>query len=193
MDWFYDFWSGGHWNTLYSVLKYSTKKTDMRMDVTNLVLLQLSGSVNGGVENEGFIIKREGNVGNSDTTNTEGSGTPLGTFSFFSRETHTIYQPKLEVVWNDSKWVTGSLSSLTSEDLEDLVLYGRRGLKKQYREDSKIKFRLIGRPLYVEKTFSGLKVMIRVTIRKILTKWKYILSNQRCVYRRCNNSLRKWF
>ena len=40
-----------------------------------------------------------------------------------------------------------------SEDLEDLVIYGR-GLRKQYRENSKIKFRLIGRPLYPEKTFS---------------------------------------
>ncbi len=147
--------SGGHWNTLYSASQvFDQEAADMRMDVTNLVLLQLSGSANGGVENEGFIIKREGNVGNSDTTTAEGSGTPLGTFSFFSRETHTIYQPKLEVVWNDSKWVTGSLSALTSEDLEDLVLYAR-GLKKQYREDSKIKFRLIGRPLYPEKTFSA--------------------------------------
>ena len=128
--------SGGHWNTLYSASQvFDQEAADMRMDVTNLVLLQLSGSANGGVENEGFIIKREGNVGNSDTTTAEGSGTPLGTFSFFSRETHTIYQPKLEVVWNDSKWVTGSLSALTSEDLEDLVLYAR-GLKKQYREDS---------------------------------------------------------
>ena len=45
------------------------------------------------------------------------------------------------------------MSALTSEDLEDLVLYAR-GLKKQYREDSKIKFRLIGSPLYPEKTFS---------------------------------------
>ena len=64
------------------------------------------------------------------------------------------------------KWVTGSLSALTSEDLEDLVLYGR-GLKKQYREDSKIKFRLIGRPLYPEKTFSN-PVMILVYNTKYL-------------------------
>ena len=39
----------------------------MRMDVTELVNLQLSGSVNGGVDNEGFIIKRSGSVGNDDT------------------------------------------------------------------------------------------------------------------------------
>ena len=87
----------------------------MRMDVTELVNLQLSGSVNGGVDNEGFIIKRSGSVGNDDTNTDEGNNTRLGTFSFFSRETHTIYQPKLEVVWNDSKWVTGSLNALSSE------------------------------------------------------------------------------
>ena len=44
-----------------------------------------------------------------DTTLDEGSVTPMGTFSFFSRETHTIYQPKLEAVWDDSVWSTGSL------------------------------------------------------------------------------------
>ena len=147
--------SGGHWYTIHSASQvFNQEAADMRMDVTNLVNLQLSGSVNGGVDNEGFIIKRSGSVGNTDTNTDEGNATHLGTFSFFSRETHTIYQPKLEVVWNDSKWVTGSLNALSSEDLEDLVIYAR-GLKKQYREDSKIKFRLIGRPLYPEKTFSA--------------------------------------
>ena len=147
---------GGHWNTQYSASQvFDQEAADMRMDVTELVNLQLSGSVNGGVDNEGFIIKRSGSVGNDDTNTDEGNNTRLGTFSFFSRETHTIYQPKLEVVWNDSKWVTGSLNALSSEDLEDLVIYAR-GLRKQYRENSKIKFRIIGRPLYPEKTFSAI-------------------------------------
>ena len=73
------------------------------MDVTDIVNRWLSGSI----PNDGFIIKRSGSIANTDTNTDEGNATHLGRFSFFSRETHTIYQPKLEVVWNDSKWVTG--------------------------------------------------------------------------------------
>ena len=75
------------------------------MDVTDIVDKWWSGSYT----NYGFMVKRSGSVGNLDSTLDEGSSTPMGTFSFFSRETHTIYQPKLEAVWDDSVWTTGSL------------------------------------------------------------------------------------
>ena len=78
----------------------------------------------------------------------------FGTFSFFSRETHTIYQPKLEAVWDDSVWTTGSLEALTNTEIEDLRLYPR-SQRDQYKEGSKVKFRVVGRPLYPEKTFSA--------------------------------------
>ena len=59
--------------------------------------------------NYGFIVKRS-NSTEIDTTN-------YGTLSFFSRETQTIYVPKLELKWDDSTWSTGSLSALTDEDI----------------------------------------------------------------------------
>ena len=43
---------------------------------------------------------------------------------------------------------------LTSTELEDVKLYPR-SLRDQYKEDSKVKFRVAGRPLYTEKTFSA--------------------------------------
>ena len=73
---------------------------------------------------------------------------------FFSRNTHTIYPPKLEVVWDDSKWVTGSLSALSSANLEDMNLY-MRGFRPKYKENSKIKFRVIGRERFPERTYSS--------------------------------------
>ena len=57
----------------------------------------------GTIPNDGFMVKRSGSVGNLDTTLDEGTSKQLGTFSFFSRETHTIYQPKF---WDDSVWTT---------------------------------------------------------------------------------------
>ena len=101
------------------------------------------------------MLKRSGSIGNTDSgsTDAEGNTTHYGKFSFFSRETHTVYQPKLEVVWNDSKWATGSLSALSSDNLSDMVFY-MRGFRPEYKENSKVKFRLVGRERYPEATYS---------------------------------------
>ena len=120
------------------------------MDVTDIVW-KWHHSI---IPNEGFMVKRSGSIGNSDANAEEGNTTHYGNFSFFGRETHTIYQPKLEAVWDDSKWNTGSLSPLSNTDLEDIVIY-QRGLRKQYKEKSKTKFRVVGRERYPEKTFSA--------------------------------------
>ena len=122
----------------------------MRMNVTELVDKWLTSTV----PNEGFILKRSGNIGNSDSTLDEGNSIKFGNFSFFSRDTHTIYPPKLEIIWDDSTWATGSLSPLTSANLEDMNLY-MRGLRPKYKESSKIKFRVVGRERFPERTYSA--------------------------------------
>ena len=143
--------SGGTWYEQYeSSQSFNNEPSDVRMDVTNIVW----NWVHGTMPNDGFMVKRSGSVGNLDTTLDEGSSKQLGTFSFFSRETHTIYQPKLEAVWDDSVWTTGSLEALTNTEIEDLRLYPR-SQRDQYKEGSKVKFRVVGRPLYPEKTFSA--------------------------------------
>ena len=60
---------------------------------------------------------------------------------FFSRETHTIFPPKLEVEWDDSSWNTGSLSALSATDLDRLTVYFQN-MKPEYKEKSKVKFRV---------------------------------------------------
>ena len=142
---------GGTW---YSGSGYEASQSfthepkDVRMDVTNIMWKWLSGTIN----NEGFMIKRSGSIGNSDANAEEGNTTQYGNFSFFGRETHTVYQPKLEVVWDDSTWATGSLSALSNTEVEDMVLY-MRGLRPEYKETSKTKFRVVGRARYPEKTY----------------------------------------
>jgi hypothetical protein len=147
------------WNVSSSYdLVYETQ--DIRMDVTDLVNNHIySSSVFG---NQGFIIKRE-NVATSqsahsifDPTTATGSAeydtSILGNLKFFSRETHTIYPPKLEVMWDDSSWNTGSLSELNATELDRLTVYFQN-IKPEYKEKSKVKFRLVGRELYPTRGF----------------------------------------
>ena len=74
--------------------------------------------------------------------------------SFFSRETNTIYPPKLEVEWYDTKFSTGSLDPLTSADLEDPIVY-MKSLRPEYKEKSKVRFRVVGRSRYPTKSYSN--------------------------------------
>ena len=159
---------GGTWFTAsysnqYNVsssfdLVYGT--TDLRIDVTDLVNNQiLSSSFYG---NNGFILKRE-HIPTSQslftafdpataTGSAEHNTEHLGNLKFFSKETHTIYPPKIEVEWDDSQWNTGSLDPLSSTDLERLNVYFK-GIKPEYKEKSKTKFRLVGRELYPTRGF----------------------------------------
>ena len=142
--------SGGTWYNQYEASQsFNNEPSDVRMDVTSIVW----NWVHGDVPNEGFMVKRSGSIGNTDTTLDEGSVTPMGTFSFFSRETHTIYQPKLEKKFGMIQFGQGSLEELTNVELEDPDCI--RSQRESYKEGSKVKFRIVGRPLYLEKLFSG--------------------------------------
>ena len=127
---------------------FTHEPSDLRMDVTDIVWKWLGSTVS----NEGFMLKRSGSMEYS-TTEDEGSTTHYGHFLYFGRDTHTVYQPKLEVVWDDSKWTTGSLSALSNTEVEDMVLY-MRGFRPEYKETSKVKFRVVGRARYPEKSYS---------------------------------------
>ena len=145
--------SGGTWYSgsgYEASQSFTNEPADLRMDVTDITWKWLHSTV----PNEGFMLKRSGSIGNTDSNLEEGNTTRYGQFSFFSRETHTVYPPKLEVVWDDSKWATGSLSALSSANLEDMNLY-MRGLRPKYKENSKIKFRVIARERFPERTYSA--------------------------------------
>ena len=138
----------------------SFDRKDIRADVSDMVNNFIySSSV---YPNNGFIIKREdsGSYGNNPATASfdfdsgqEGDGTRLGNLKFFGRETHTIYPPKLEAVWDDSVWSTGSLSPLTSTDLERLKVYFKN-IRPEYKENTKVKLRIVGRELYPTTAFA---------------------------------------
>jgi hypothetical protein len=142
---------GGAWHEeVYATQSFKYGSDDMRMDVTPIMNKWLDGTY----PNHGFIIKRSGSFENLNTNVDEGSQDKLGNFKFFSRQTHTIYPPKLEVEWFDTKWSTGSLNALSSTELEDLSFY-MKSLRPEYKEKSKVKFRLVGRAKYPTKSFSN--------------------------------------
>ena len=133
---------------------FDHETTDLRVDVSDIINNWIySSSV---YPNEGFIIKRSGSLGNLSTGSeapAEGNTTHLGNFSFFSRDTHTIYVPKLEVAWDDSSWSTGSLSALSSTNLESVKFYVKN-LRPEYKENSKVKVRVVGRERYPARTYA---------------------------------------
>ena len=131
---------GGTWYTASQASQsFNYELDDVRMDVTEIVKLWNSGSI----PNNGFIVHHSRQAEKDDTD--------YGILKFFSKETHTIYEPKLELVWNDSVFVTGSLSSIPEENFK--IAY--TNLKSKYQKNSKIKIRVKGRELYPLRTFSG--------------------------------------
>tara|TARA_R110000851_G_scaffold122236_3_gene251531 strand:- start:3049 stop:4143 length:1095 start_codon:yes stop_codon:yes gene_type:complete len=142
---------GGTWYTdYYASQSFDHSTADMRMDVTPIVNYLIgTGSGYTGTSrmksdgsNDGFIIMRSGSQ--------ETDATEYGNLQFFSRETNTVYQPRLEVVYDDSSFITASLTELTSEQS---VLY-LKNLKHEYSRREEPKIRVVGRERYPEKTFS---------------------------------------
>ena len=133
---------GGTWYTAsMSSQSFNNEPDDIRMDVTNIVRLWLSGSL----PNNGFIIHH--------SIAAENDASDYGLLKFFSKETNTIYEPKLEIVYDDYSFTTGSLEpvvgSLYDGDYKVIV----NNLKNQYFKNTKVRVRVKGRESYPSKSF----------------------------------------
>lgn len=131
---------GGTWFTgSESTQSFSYESTDISMDVS----ASLNEWISGTYSNEGFIL-RHSSVFENDTND-------YGQLKFFSKETNTIYQPKIRIGWDDSSFTTGSLTELTEDDIK--VTFKR--LKSSYKVNSKPKVIVFGRELYPLKTYTN--------------------------------------
>jgi len=133
---------GGTWWTfpeLESSQSFSYESSDIYMDVTKIVKKWITGS--GRFENDGFLIKFSDEIESSNQT--------LTSLQFFSVDSNTIYVPRLQVVWDDSTFSTGSLSSVSLED----VVVGIN-LKKSYTESEKAKIKVDAYTRYPQKTYT---------------------------------------
>jgi hypothetical protein len=132
---------GGTWFITSSATQsFSNEPDDVRMNVTNIMHQWISGSL----KNNGFIVRHSIDV--------ENNSLDYGLLKFFSKETNTIYEPKLELVWDDSLFTTGSLTPVTGSASDDYKVVVTN-LKNQYSKNTKVKIRVKGRDMFPLKTF----------------------------------------
>ena len=129
-------------NVSQSTQTFSNQSPDVNVDITNMFRMWYNGQE----ENYGMLINFSGSQETDSST--------FGHLNFFSRNTHTIYSPKLEVRWDDSSFSTGSLNELTMSGLSDNFLY-MKGLRESYKVGERVKFRVGARKRYIQKTFSN--------------------------------------
>jgi hypothetical protein len=142
-SWMFQSASGGSTAGLITSESFSYRTTDINMDVTNAVKIWLSGSGGASIPNYGFLLQL------SDTD--EADPNMAGYIRFFSRDTHTIYVPKLTAYWDNSTFTTGSL---TQADLESYLIYSK--VKPEYKDTEIAKIRVYARDKYPRKSPTNL-------------------------------------
>jgi len=108
------------------------------MDVTDIV----DNWVKGNITNYGFIVKRP--------YSNETSGETLGSIKFFGRESHTIFVPKLEVVWDNTTFANTSSAEITA----DTYIPYFKNIKSEYRTSEIAKLRIGVRPEFPSRTYA---------------------------------------
>ncbi len=131
--------SGGSTAGLVTSESFSYRTTDINMDVTNAVKIWLSGSGGASIPNYGFLLQ----FADSD----EANSAVKGYIRFFSRETHTIYVPRITMYWDDTTFTTGSLAAVNTESY---TTYTR--VKPTYKDTEIAKIRIFGRDRYPQKS-----------------------------------------
>jgi len=113
--------------------------SDLNIDVLDIT----NEWINNTIPNHGFLLK----FPSSYETNT----TDYGILQYFSKETNTIYQPKLRIGWDDQEFVPGSLPELTANDIN--VTFKR--LKSRYTLGSVARIGVFGRDKYPLATYTN--------------------------------------
>ena len=134
---------GGVWYTASQASQsYSYQSDDIYMNITDIVKMWVSGTI----VNNGLIL-RHGLTNENDTKD-------YGTLRFYSKETDTIYQPTLEIVWETVSFATGSLLPVTGSALDDYKVV-ITNLKTKYEANTKPRIRVKGRDKFPLKAFGN--------------------------------------
>ena len=127
-------------NPIYSTQSFGYFDSgDINVDITNMVKAWYNGSI----ENNGFIAKQAVEFVDDSNYQIE--------MKFFSRDTHTIYPPQLELKWRDYVWNTGSSSTpILSTSIATVSIDENPGV---FNPESVNIFRVNSRPTYPARTF----------------------------------------
>jgi len=115
---------------------FSYESADARVNVSSSITELLSNTI------YGFLIQRSGSEEVDNKT--------YGSLKFFSRDTNTIYTPKMEFCWMDSEFSTGSLTPITSSEI---LLYIKNN-RFEYKENSRVRFDVRGRDINPQQTYA---------------------------------------
>ena len=118
---------------------YEYTTSDINMDITNVV----KGWVCGCIPNEGIIL-----ISSLESSTTNGIDS---TVKFFSKETNTIYQPYIDISWDDSVYITGSMVPLTGTIPYTVVL---QNLSKEYKFGNIPRINVFAREKFPLKNFT---------------------------------------
>jgi hypothetical protein len=145
---------GGTW---YTGSGFEVTKTygygddlDLSFDLTAPVLKHVSNSLYSdtypnGVENNGFLIKR--------ANSQEFTAIDDGELNYFSRDTHTIFPPFLDIAWDDSEYDTSVATSDKIKSTGECYVTLSNN-KEKFRTSEEYKFRLNVRDLYPTRKFT---------------------------------------
>jgi hypothetical protein len=111
---------------------YDTK--DLNLNVTNIVRARYTGSIT----EDGFILKQKVEFINNKDIQPE--------LKYFSRDTHTIYPPALQISWRDYTWNTGSSTQQILNTLPAIVTVTQN--PGTFYNESYNRFRINSRPEY---------------------------------------------
>jgi hypothetical protein len=129
---------GGSWNTKCSQSFDYKDEKDINALVTPIVTNWFNGA-----NNYGFILKHSSSIENNS-----GSYVKL---NFYSVDSPTIYPPCLEVRWDDSSYITGSLIEVTS-NRSTIHVSNNPDIVKNTTD--KFQFRISARDTYPTRTFT---------------------------------------
>ena len=133
---------GGTWwdyDNVECTQSFSFETQDVYMNVTPIVKKWITGS--GRFNNDGMVLKFSNELESSFET--------INSLKFFATDSNTIYVPRLHVVWDDSSFITGSLSKVGNGELNINVK-----MKKFYSQDEKAKIRIYANERFPKRSYT---------------------------------------
>ena len=73
-----------------------------------------------------------------------------GNLQFFSRDTNTIYSPRIQVGYDDSIWSTGSMDAITSDE----ILVYLKNNRYEYKDEEVARFEVRSRDIFPAATYA---------------------------------------
>lgn len=135
---------GGVWYTSYNNVNLESPENcsinhslDLDFNVSEAVKLHYQN-----LSNYGYIIKLDSEYEDDSSYRID--------LKYFSKESHTIYPPSLEIKWDDSEFNTGSLPEIDNANSK-FIIYNNKG---EFSTKEKYRFRIRCRPIYPKRNFS---------------------------------------